>query len=53
MQRAGFPAASFPMRPRNAQGIYFIMGIKFRHNQSGLLYLPYFPLERMLPPRAR
>lgn len=34
-------------------GIFFIMGIRFRHNLSGLLYLPYFPIERLLPPRLR
>lgn len=34
-------------------GIFFIMGIRFRHNLSGLLYLPYFPLEKLLPRSAR
>ncbi|MGC5614982.1 hypothetical protein [Georgenia sp. Z1491] len=34
-------------------GIKAIMGITFRHNLSGVLYLPYFPLERLLPPRMR
>ncbi|MGO1510392.1 MAG: hypothetical protein ACTHW4_07440, partial [Actinomycetales bacterium] len=34
-------------------GIYFIMGITFRHNLSGVMYLPYFPLERLLPARMR
>ncbi len=29
-------------------GIFFIMGIRFRHNMSGVLYLPYFPIERAL-----
>lgn len=34
-------------------GIFVIMGIRFRHNQSGVLYLPYFAIERLLPPRLR
>lgn len=34
-------------------GTFFIMGIRFRHNLSGVLYLPYFPVERLLPPRLR
>lgn len=34
-------------------GIFFIMGIRFRHNQSGVLHLPYFPVEKALPPSMR
>ena len=34
-------------------GIYFIMVITFRHNLSGVMYLTYFPLERLLPARMR
>ncbi|MGC5629298.1 hypothetical protein ACPYO6_13775 [Georgenia sp. Z1344] len=34
-------------------GIKAIMGITFRHNLSGVLYLPYFPLEKLLPARMR
>lgn len=34
-------------------GIFVIMGIRFRHNLSGVLYVPYFPVERLLPARLR
>ena len=34
-------------------GILAIMGIRFRHQLSGVLYLPYVPAERLLPSRLR
>lgn len=30
-------------------GIFAIMGIRFRHHQSGVVYLPSWPVERLLP----
>jgi hypothetical protein len=32
-------------------GIYLVMGIKFRYQQAGLPFAPFFPLERALPRR--
>jgi hypothetical protein len=29
-------------------GIYFIMGIKFRYQQSGLIFASFLPVERVL-----
>jgi hypothetical protein len=29
-------------------GIYFLMGIKFRYQQSGLIFAPFFDLELIL-----
>lgn len=34
-------------------GILLIMGIKFRHNLTGVLYQPYFDMEKVLPPAWR
>lgn len=34
-------------------GIYLIMGIRFRHNLSGVLYQPYLDMEKALPPSWR
>ncbi len=30
-------------------GIYAVMGIKFRYQMSGVMYAPYFDVERLLP----
>jgi hypothetical protein len=34
-------------------GIYLVMGIKFRYQQAGLPFAPFFPLERALVRRRR
>lgn len=34
-------------------GIFVVMGIRFRYNQSGVVYLPFFPVEKLLPPALR
>jgi hypothetical protein len=57
---AGAPAALAGRRPGRLWavntlamhwGIYLIMGIKFRYQQAGLPFVPFFPLERALPRR--
>lgn len=30
-------------------GIYFLMGILFRYQLAGLIFLPFFPIERLIP----
>ena len=34
-------------------GIYALMGIRFRHNLSGVVYLPFLPVERAVPAALR
>lgn len=30
-------------------GIYFVMGISFRHQMSGIIFLPFFEVEKWMP----
>lgn len=34
-------------------GIFLIMGIRFRHNLCGMVYLPFFQMEKAVPPPIR